>query len=295
MKLFKDAANKGKEQVDLKDVQQQLKTTDELPEDRQVVSAVDDDKEVEKILSSMDISPMSFEEVEEDLKNLKPPKVEPPPTPAQEFEPSEVPKIKNRESIEGDVDYQFLKEVEESPNPEVALRGVVPKVGQSGTTVGMGVDLGQMNAWEINNRLDLPKELKQKLVPYALRKRDEAQQFLNDNPLTLTQDEVDQINQAAVKYHNRKVRSAFEDATGRETLPTMPRDLATVVSSATWNLGHNSNYSKKIYQALVSDSPREGVIDVLQEYADNTNVKGLKNRRMKEIDYLRGGNSGKAE
>jgi len=295
MKLFKDAANKGKEQVDLKDVQQQLKTTDELPEDRQVVSAVDDDKEVEKILSSMDISPMSFEEVEEDLKNLKPPKVEPPPTSTQEFEPSEVPKIKNRESIEGDVDYQFLKEVEESPNPEVALRGVVPKVGQSGTTVGMGVDLGQMNAWEINNRLDLPKELKQKLVPYALRKRDEAQQFLNDNPLTLTQDEVDQINQAAVKYHNRKVRSAFEDATGRETLPTMPRDLATVVSSATWNLGHNSNYSKKIYQALVSDSPREGVIDVLQEYADNTNVKGLKNRRMKEIDYLRGGNSGKAE
>lgn len=60
------------------------------------------------------------------------------------------------------VDFDFISELEGGQR----LKGYVPRRGDSGVTVGTGVDLGQRSGEEID-RLDLPGSLRDKLRPFA--------------------------------------------------------------------------------------------------------------------------------
>ena len=87
---------------------------------------------------------------------------------------------------------EFLKRVE-----GYQLEPYVPPYGNSGVTIGIGVDLGHMNA----TKLSLPESIKNKLSIYHGLYRDETAEFLRSNYLNLTKEEVNLISIAAIEYH----------------------------------------------------------------------------------------------
>jgi len=110
-----------------------------------------------------------------------------------------------------------------------ALNGYIPKkgnqiIGNSGVTVGIGVDLGQMNQQSLDG-LDIPQNLKDKLQPYLGLKRADAERKLDGDPtkgiapapLTLSQDEVDQLKCGRAKEGGRRSPTAIRrrDRQGR--------------------------------------------------------------------------------
>lgn len=88
------------------------------------------------------------------------------------------------------IDYDFLIKMEGS-----SLKGYVPlpESTQSGVTIGNGVDLGQMGFAEFDH-LPLSAALKKKLRPYVGLKKFEAVNFLQKHPLTMTPEELKEIN-----------------------------------------------------------------------------------------------------
>lgn len=97
----------------------------------------------------------------------------------------------------------FLKLVEGNE-----YRPYVPPVGNSGVTIGIGVDIGNLNP----DSLDIPEELKERLRPYFRFKRDNARYALLANPLVLTKEEVDLISMAAIQLHLNELIRWFNRA-----------------------------------------------------------------------------------
>lgn len=86
----------------------------------------------------------------------------------------------------------------------------VPSVGQSGVTIGIGVDLGHMNfapSLESNT-------LREKIAPYYGKFRDDAFNTLIKKPLMLRKEEVDYLSFLAIESHLEELQRWYgEDST----------------------------------------------------------------------------------
>lgn len=97
--------------------------------------------------------------------------------------------------------FDFLKEVEGNE-----YTAYVPPVGNSGVTIGIGVDLGSINF----SRASLPKDVYDKIKIYYGFKRNDAVELLEAKPLDLSRVMVDYISQVAISTHQKELEFWFD-------------------------------------------------------------------------------------
>ena len=105
------------------------------------------------------------------------------------------------ETSEQEKIFDFLKEVEGNE-----YTAYVPPVGNSGVTIGIGVDLGNMNF----SRAALPKDVYDKIKVYYGFKRNAAVELLEAKPLDLSLAMVDYISQLAISTHQKELEFWFD-------------------------------------------------------------------------------------
>lgn len=109
-------------------------------------------------------------------------------------------------------------------------------IDNSGATVGMGVDIGQMSSTELY-ALDIPDSLKRRLNPFTNKKGMDAVRAVQRNPVTLTEEEVNKLN----KVIKRKELLAAERNVKRETgksLYDLPSNFRTGLIIQSFQLGN---------------------------------------------------------
>jgi hypothetical protein len=95
------------------------------------------------------------------------------------------------------VDYALIGQLEGN-----ALEGYVPYNGEgrgsnSGVTIAIGFDLGQQNQWDLRRifgRGNTNQDLKDLFTPYLGMRGVDAYVYVQNNPLVLTNEQVDRVN-----------------------------------------------------------------------------------------------------
>lgn len=109
------------------------------------------------------------------------------------------------------------------------------KTTGSGITVGAGLDLGQRDEKGLK-QLGLPEELFRKLVPYVKHQQGKAVSYLKEHPLSLSTDEIDTINLAAMYDMGTKVRKTWDALVtrNRDRYPNAPYFHELTSDQQTW-------------------------------------------------------------
>tara|TARA_R110000744_G_scaffold125333_2_gene231015 strand:- start:239 stop:1273 length:1035 start_codon:yes stop_codon:yes gene_type:complete len=145
------------------------------------------------------------------------------------------------------VDWGFIKAREGNKLsmyvPQQAnAKGVKEVVGKSGNTIGMGIDLGQWSAAEFRSA-GVSETLVTTLNGYFGLKNKAATDYLAKNPLTLTSDEVDEVNTAIKGQILDKLIKAF-DAESLTKFVDLTAEQQTAVASVFFQYGTNKEKKK---------------------------------------------------
>ena len=119
----------------------------------------------------------------------------------------------------------LLKKLEGS-----SLTGYIPKGGESGLTIGGGFDLGQHKEEYLEG---LPASLITKLTPFMGAKTLEV----GGKTLTLTQDEVDKLDNFVLDKKETEFKTSFEEYVG--PVSELNKNQKLALSSAYFNMGDN--------------------------------------------------------
>lgn len=189
-------------------------------------------------------------------------------------------------ATEPDVDWDFIAEQE----GRAVQDGYVPDAtgSKSGVTVGTGVDLGARNMGDLD-RLGLSDELKAKLEPYLGKQGQDAADFLKDNPLNLTADEVKELDRAVkgealdnvVNEYNTEVeRLNAADGGSRPKFAELPREMQTVIASVGFQYGSLKTATPNFF-AQVTEQRWDDAKANLEDFGDR-----YPSRRGREADLL---------
>lgn len=174
------------------------------------------------------------------------------------------------------IDYEFIAELE-----GVGHKAYIPKynngriIGQSGVTVGKGLDLGNFGDLE---KLNLSYPLIEKLSPYVGLRRELAEQTLEDVPLKLSSAEVKELNKALMEHHTRYVKNWYEQESQKEWDKLDPA-VQTVIASVLYQYGSPRRVPKFWNYSLGPDV--YCMVKELRDFKDK-----FPTRRNKEADYL---------
>lgn len=177
----------------------------------------------------------------------------------------------------GPIDYEFISQREGGQQTQ----GYVPAVGtsQSGVTVGTGVDIGQMSVTDIEN-LDISQALKTKLEPYAGFTGQNAVAYLANNPLTVTPDEANALDQSVMKGIVDSVARSYDDASS-ERFSDLPSEAKTVIADLATQYGSNLAKRTPHIWGDVTQGRWEDAVKELRNFGDN-----YPGRRNAEADLL---------
>jgi GH24 family phage-related lysozyme (muramidase) len=171
--------------------------------------------------------------------------------------------------------------------------GVV--IGNSGVTIGKGLDLGQQNAASINalKAYGLSEELAKKLrehpdlgKSFKGKKKAEA----TFSPMVLTAEEEAQLNDSLVQKYKNSFEAAYEENVGRKPSEDLTENQRIALASAYFNLG-NGLFKKKDKK---EGSPTFGQFvptdftNQLKEYKFEDAAKNLGGWTDKATKYRRG-------
>ena len=165
-------------------------------------------------------------------------------------------------------------------------------IGKSGATVGFGVDLGQMDAAELQRLGDqrgLSQELIDKLKPYTDKIKEEAVAFLKANPLTISEKEARKLSTAKYTDTMEKLRrSANKHLKPHSDFDNLPDPVKTVVYDLAIHHGPEFLDTHKRFRARLQEGIPQGMIDELRNYYDDPeNVpENFVTRRNVEADKL---------
>ena len=176
------------------------------------------------------------------------------------------------------IDWNFIGGLEGGQR----LTGYVPDPtgSMSGVTIATGVDLGQRSADDIN-ALNIPDALKVKLVPYAGLKGQDAANYLAQNPLTITQDEANALDQAVQTPLVNQLRSNFDAATGSCSFDGLPDQAQTVITSVATQYGPALSQATPRFWSKVTAKDWPAAVQELRNFGDS-----YPTRRNKEADLL---------
>ncbi|QDE98954.1 pesticin C-terminus-like muramidase [Myxococcus xanthus] len=189
-------------------------------------------------------------------------------------------------ATEPDVDWDFIAEQE----GRAVQDGYVPDAtgSKSGVTVGTGVDLGARDMNDLD-RLGLSDALKTKLEPYLGKQGQDAADFLAENPLNLTADEVKELDRAVkgealdnvVNEYNTEVeRLNAADGGSRPKFAELPREMQTVIASVGFQYGSLKTATPNFF-AQVTEQRWDDAKGNLEDFGDR-----YPSRRGREADLL---------
>ena len=211
------------------------------------------------------------------------------PTPAEVHPPAAVEEVVEEPVVEEKVhavDWGFIKAREGNKlsmyvPQEANAKGVKEVVGKSGNTIGMGIDLGQWSAAEFRSA-GVSETLVTTLNGYFGLKNKAATDYLAKNPLTLTSDEVDEVNTAIKGQILDKLIKAF-DAESLTKFVDLTAEQQTAVASVFFQYGTNKEKKKwpKNYWKQVTKGEWGKAEKNLKNFGD-----AFKTRRNLEADLL---------
>lgn len=184
------------------------------------------------------------------------------------------------------IDWDFIGELE----GKAEQNGYVPDAdgSKSGVTVGTGVDLGARDSDDLA-RLGLSESLQQKLQPYLGLQRQDAVDALAENPLQLTAEEVEELDQAVkaqaldslITTYNAEVadRNAA-DGGNRASFEELPPEMQTVIASVNFQYGSLPEPTPNFFNQVV-DQNWGDALGNLRDFGDN-----YPTRRGLEADLL---------
>jgi len=172
-------------------------------------------------------------------------------------------------------------------------QGYVPEkkgvpIENSGVTIGAGVDLGQMNEYDLNKLTQnhgLDPALAQKLKPYLGLQRGQAQTYLANNPISLTQTEAEQLTDAKYSQIAGDLIQRYDAEMAKQgstsTFASLPDKMKTVALSVALQHGHLYATTPNFWGHLLSGNAK-AIEGELRNFQDN-----YPSRRNREADYLR--------
>ena len=127
-------------------------------------------------------------------------------------------------------------------NPKVPTKdGKV--MGQSGITIGKGVDLGAQDEARLK-KMGIPESIVKKIVSsgYLGLKGEDAVNALKKGTLKLSAEEVDQINSLAIPHYKKEFEAALKKETGLDAQKDLTPNQRIALTSAYFNLGNGLFY-----------------------------------------------------
>jgi hypothetical protein len=147
-----------------------------------------------------------------------------------------------------------------------------PGFSMSGVTVGTGVDIGQRSVADIQ-ALDIPEGLKQKLIPYAGLKGQDAVNFLANRPLRLTEDEAYALDRAVARDIFGDVAVLYDaDATGDSFLE-LPLEARTAIGDVAYQYGPNLKQRLPDFWGDVTQGRWDEATQTLKNFGDRYPVR----------------------
>ena len=179
------------------------------------------------------------------------------------------------------IDWPFIEQLEGYERVGYVPReadGVTP-LDQSGVTIASGFDLGQHDrAYMVN--IGLPTYLVDILTPYTGLKRWDAVNFLNANPLILSDSDAQTINRKVKPDKAREIMNRY-NASSSVPFNQLPKGAQTVITSVAFQYGSNLASETPTFWGLVTRQDWDGTIRELRDFGDR-----YPTRRNKEADYL---------
>jgi len=163
------------------------------------------------------------------------------------------------------------------------LDGYIPDLGasMSGVTVGAGVDIGQMSVADIQS-LDLPNELKQKLIPYAGLTGQNALYLLSNRPLYLTENEAYALDRAVTQNIVGRVAARYDSAALGRSFAELPLEARTAISDVAYQYGANLAQRAPAFWSDVTEGRWDSATQKLRAFGDR-----YPTRRNAEADLLK--------
>jgi hypothetical protein len=133
------------------------------------------------------------------------------------------------------IDWDYIR-----ANEDFKTKGYIPRnsdgtvMGNSGVTIGTGVDLGSKNDAYFAG---LPETLVAKLRPYYGKMGAAAKKAFDDNPaLILTKDEANSLDAHVKRAETNQIRTHYRNATGK-SFDDLPQYIATPAASVLFQYG----------------------------------------------------------
>ena len=174
------------------------------------------------------------------------------------------------------IDFNFIKELE-----GFELKGYVPEdkdgvLGKSGVTIASGFDVGQRNEQDL---VGLPEDIQIALKPYLGLKKEAAVKKLEKDPLTLTNDQAQIVNEFAKKTTMNKLKKQWKEKTGTD-FELLPKNKATPIASVAFQYGNLETKTPNFWEQVTTnswDDAKKNLADFGDDY---------KTRRKEELDYF---------
>lgn len=114
-------------------------------------------------------------------------------------------------------------------------------IGQSGVTIGAGLDLGQQRDSDLK-RMGVQPHLLPVLRPYLGKRKEAAISQLMARPLMLSVAECEELNAAVHGDYIRRVAGLYDVATHHIPFADLPWQAQAVITSLYYQLGSPSKY-----------------------------------------------------
>lgn len=141
-----------------------------------------------------------------------------------------------------------------------------PLFSMSGVTVGTGVDVGQRSAADIQ-ALDIPEGLKQKLIPYAGLKGQDAVNFLANRPLRLSAEEAYALDTAVAHDIFGDVATLY-DAASEDSFLELPLEARTAIGDLAYQYGPNLAQRTPDFWGDVTQGRWDEATQTLKDFGD---------------------------
>lgn len=152
-------------------------------------------------------------------------------------------------------------------------------VGNSGTTISTGCDLGQMNLNDLKT-LNLSTDLQNLLIPYLGLKKQAAINFLNQNPLTITQEQADELDNAMQTKFTNNLTNLYNNYSD-VNFDQLNDQQATVIADCTYQYGLDIPAKCPLFWNACCNQQWSKVVTILRNFGDS-----YSNRRNAEADLL---------
>jgi hypothetical protein len=181
------------------------------------------------------------------------------------------------------VDRQFLTEREGSEQAMYVPTDEKKQVlGQSGPTIGIGVDLGGKDVAYLKS-LGLDPNLVTRLTPYLGRRGAAALDFVDRNPLALSDPELSALNSAVQDQELNRLAARYDAASKIGPFRNLPQNTQTAIASLYFQYGtHAPEKAAPNYWRQITSGDWHGAYGNLQKFGDNHET-----RRHLEAELLR--------